>query len=73
MMLCFLYHAAELIFVKQRCDFVAVSFAKDTAQRYKPMQLKRALEYLALADDRLKAYVDEGEVMNILIMQLISL
>ena len=51
----------------------AVAFAKETAQRYKPMQLKRALEYLAVADDRLKAYVDEGEVMNLLIMQLISL
>ena len=51
----------------------AVNFAKETAQRYKPMQLKRALEYLAAADDRLKAFVDEGEVMNILIMQLISL
>ena len=51
----------------------AVSFAKETAGRYKPMQLKRALDYLALADDRLKAFVDEGEVMNILIMQLISL
>ena len=51
----------------------AVSFAKETAQRYKPMQLKRALDYLALADDRLKAFVDDNEVMNILIMQLISL
>lgn len=51
----------------------AVTFAKETAQRYKPMQLKRALDYLATADDRLKAFADEGEVMNILIMQLISL
>ena len=51
----------------------AVSFARDTAARYKPMQLKRALDYLALADDRLKAFVDDNEVMNILIMQLISL
>ena len=51
----------------------AVSFAKETAQRYKPMQLKRALDYLAAADDRLKAFLDEGEVMNMLIMQLISL
>ena len=51
----------------------AVSFAKETAQRYKPMQLKRALDYLDFADERLKAFVDEGEVMNILIMQLISL
>ncbi|MCH5160189.1 MAG: DNA polymerase III subunit delta [Clostridiales bacterium] len=51
----------------------AVTFARETAQRYKPMQLKRALDYLALADERLKSFVDEGEVMNILIMQLISL
>ena len=51
----------------------AIGFAKETAQRYKPMQLKRALDYLALADERLKAFVDESEVMNILIMQLIAL
>ncbi|MCH5156432.1 MAG: DNA polymerase III subunit delta [Clostridiales bacterium] len=51
----------------------AINFAKDTADRYKPMQLKRALDYLALADERLKAFVDENETMNILIMQLITL
>ena len=51
----------------------AVSFAKETAQRYKPMQLKRALDCLASADDKLKAFVDDNEVMNVLIMQLISL
>ncbi|MCH5153147.1 MAG: DNA polymerase III subunit delta [Clostridiales bacterium] len=51
----------------------AISFAKDTANRYKPMQLKRALDYLSLADERIKAFVDENEVMQILIMQLISL
>ena len=51
----------------------AVNFAKQTAERYKPMQLKRALDCLALADERLKAFVDENEVMNILIMQLIAL
>lgn len=51
----------------------AVSFARDTAERYKAMQLKRALGFLAEADARLKAFVDENEVMNILIMQLISL
>lgn len=51
----------------------AVNFARETAERYKPMQLKRALDYLAQADERLKAFVDEGEVMNLLIMQLISL
>ena len=51
----------------------AIGFAKQTAERYKPMQLKRALDYLASADERLKAFVDENEVMNILIMQLIAL
>lgn len=51
----------------------AINFAKDTANRYKPMQLKRALDYLASADERIKAFVDENEVMSILIMQLISL
>ncbi len=51
----------------------AVFFAGETAERYKPMQLKRALDFLSLADARLKAFVDDGEVMNILIMQLISL
>ena len=51
----------------------AVNFAKETAQRYKPMQLKRALDHLAQADERLKAFVDEAEVMQLLIMQLISL
>ena len=51
----------------------AVSFAKDTAERYKAMQLKRALDCLAEADERLKSFVDENDVMNILIMQLIAL
>lgn len=51
----------------------AIAFAKDTASRYKPMQLKRALDYLAAADERIKAFVDENETMMILIMQLISL
>ncbi len=51
----------------------AINFARETASRYKPMQLKRALDILSVADERLKAFVDETEVMNILIMQLISL
>ena len=51
----------------------AISFAKDTADRYKPMQLKRALDYLAQADERIKSFIDENEAMNIVIMQLISL
>ena len=52
----------------------AVAFAKETAQRYKPMQLKRALDYLAAADEMIKSFTaDENDVMNVLIMQLISL
>lgn len=51
----------------------AVNFAKETANRYKPMQLKRALDCLARADAQLKAFVDEYEVMNLLIMQLVAL
>ena len=51
----------------------AIGFAKETAQRYKPMQLKRALDYFATADNRLKAFMDENDVMNVLIMQLISI
>ena len=51
----------------------AIIFAKDTASLYKPMQLKRALDYLALADVRIKAFADENETMNILIMQLVTL
>lgn len=51
----------------------AVEFAKDTAARYKPMQLKKALELFETADSKLKAFLDENEVMNMLIMQLIAL
>lgn len=51
----------------------SISFARMTAERYKPMQLKRALELLSTADERLKAFVDENEVMNLLIMQLVAL
>ncbi len=51
----------------------SIGFARDTADRYKPMQLKRALDYLAQADARLKTFADENETMNLLIMQLISL
>ncbi len=51
----------------------SVGFARETAENYKPMQLKRALDFLAQADARLKAFADDNETMNILIMQLISL
>ncbi|MCM1194520.1 MAG: DNA polymerase III subunit delta [Corallococcus sp.] len=51
----------------------AIGFAKETANKYKPMQLKRALNCFERADSRLKAFVDDNEVMNMLIMQLIAL
>lgn len=51
----------------------AIEFAKETAARYKPMQLKRALELFENADNKLKAFLDENEVMSILIMQLTAL
>ena len=51
----------------------AIDFAKETASRYKPMQLKRALECFEQADNKIKSFLDENEVMNILIMQLVAL
>lgn len=51
----------------------AIDFAKEAANRYKPMQLKRALELFEQADDKIKAFLDENEVMSILIMQLVAL
>lgn len=51
----------------------AIEFAKEAAARYKPMQLKRALELFEDTDNKLKAYLDENEVMTNLIMQLVAL
>ena len=51
----------------------AIEFARETASRYKPMQLKRALEYFEQADGKIKSFLDENEVMSILIMQLTAL
>lgn len=51
----------------------AIDFAKDTANRYKPMQLKRALECFDQADSKIKSFLDENEVMTFLIMQLVAL
>lgn len=51
----------------------AVSFAKEVAGKYKPMQLKRALDFFADADERLKRFIDENDVMTLLINQLIAL
>lgn len=51
----------------------ALGFARDTANKYKPMQLKRALDCFEDADAKLKAYVDDNEVMTTLILKLIAL
>lgn len=51
----------------------AIEFAKETASRYKPMQLKRALECFEQADNKIKSFLDENEAMTILIMQLVVL
>lgn len=51
----------------------AIEYAKEAASRYKPMQLKQALELFEQADNKLKSFLDENEVMTILIMQLIAL
>ena len=51
----------------------AVEYAKEAAARYKPMQLKQALELFEQADNKLKSFLDENEVMTILIMQLVAL
>lgn len=51
----------------------AIDFAKETAVKYKPMQLKKALDYFEQADQKIKSFVDENEVMTILIMQLVAL
>lgn len=51
----------------------AVGFARDTAGKYKPMQLRRALNCFEDADAKLKAFVDDNEVMTTLILKLIAL
>lgn len=48
----------------------AISFAKEASRNYKPMQLKRALDYFVKADKQLKQFVDDEQVMTTLIMQL---
>lgn len=51
----------------------AIMFAKDVAARYKPMQLKRALSAFVEADGKLKAFLDEDEVMTWLVFRLATL
>ncbi len=61
--------SAEYLGVKEQ----ALSFAKQIADRYKPMQLKRALEYLDEADVEIKKFYNENDVMNRVIMKLLAL
>ena len=48
----------------------AVRFAKEAAAKYKPMQLKRALDCFSAADKKLRAFVNDDEVLTMLILQL---
>lgn len=60
---------AELLSVKP----YAVEKTKEIANNYKPMQLKRILNLFEEADKKLKAFLDETEVMTMLIMQIVSI
>ncbi len=51
----------------------AIGFAKEVAAKYKPMQLRRALELFDAADKAIKAFFDENEVMTQLLFSLINL
>jgi len=51
----------------------AIRFASEVAQRYKPIQLKRAVDHFAAADAKLKAFYNEGDTFDLLIMQLLAL
>lgn len=51
----------------------AISFAKEVAAKYKPMQLKRALSAFVQADAKLKAFEDEDEVMTALVFKLCTI
>ncbi len=59
---------AELLSVK----VAAIDRAREIAARYKSMQLKRILDCFDVADTKLKAFLDENEVMITLIFQLVS-
>lgn len=51
----------------------AVQRAKEIADRYKAMQLKKILNFFDAADKKLKAFLDETDTMITLIMQIVSL
>lgn len=57
---------AQMLLVKP----FAVDRAKETAAKYKPMQLKRMLDNFSQADLLLRSFADEDEVMTTLIMRL---
>lgn len=51
----------------------AIRFAKGVAEKYKPMQLRQALKFFLQADNRLKEYYNENEILRTLILQLSEL
>ena len=48
-------------------------FVKETADKYKPMQLKRALDYFAKTDALLRTHLNDEQAIPLLIMQLCAL
>ena len=60
---------AEMLGVKP----YAVEKSREIANLYKPMQIKRILDCFESAYVKLKAFLDENEVMTTLIMQLVSM
>lgn len=48
-------------------------FVKETAEKYKPMQLKRALNCFAKTDALLRAHTNDDQAIPLLIMQLCAL
>ena len=46
---------------------------QEVVKRYKPMQLKKALELFEQADEKLKNFQKEKDVLEVLVMQLLAL
>jgi DNA polymerase III delta subunit len=51
----------------------AVFYAKDTAQRYKPLQLMHALQLFKDCDSKIKQFYNEQEALRLLVMQLLTI
>ncbi len=51
----------------------SIFFLKENADKFKPMQLKRAIDCFAKADQSLRSHLNDDEVIPMLIMQLCSL